>query len=60
MARFRDGVIRAGCSLARGGGKTGMASQICLDGLRPSGALHRPGLRDCAGGEFVFSGSDRV
>ena len=40
---FRDGVIRAGCSLARGGGKTGMASQICLDGLRPSGALHRPG-----------------
>ena len=40
---FRKGVIRAGLSLARGGGKTGLASQLCLDGIRPEGVLHRPG-----------------
>ncbi len=40
---FKGGVIRAGLSLARGGGKTGLASQLCLDGIRPEGVLHRPG-----------------
>ena len=41
---FRDGVIRAGLSLARGGGKSGLASALCLDAIRPDGVLHRPGF----------------
>ena len=40
---FRDGVLRAGLSLARGGGKTGLSSALCLDAIRPSGVLHREG-----------------
>ena len=40
---FRPRVIRAGCSLARGGGKTGLASALALDSIRPDGALHRDG-----------------
>ena len=40
---FRPGVIRAGCSLARGGGKTGLASALALDSIRPAGVLHREG-----------------
>ena len=40
---FRDGVLRAGCSLSRGGGKTGLASALCLDAIRPAGVLHREG-----------------
>ena len=40
---FRPGVLRAGCSLARGGGKTGLASALALDSIRPAGALHKPG-----------------
>ena len=44
---FRPGVLRAGLSLARGGGKTGLASALALDSIRPAGALHR------AGGETV-------
>ena len=40
---FRPRVIRAGCSLARGGGKTGLASALALDSIRPAGALHREG-----------------
>ena len=40
---FRPGVFRAGCSLARGGGKTGLASAMALDSIRPAGALHREG-----------------
>ena len=40
---FRPGVLRAGCSLARGGGKTGLASALALDSIRPTGALHKPG-----------------
>ena len=40
---FQPGVIRAGCSLARGGGKTGLASALALDSIRPSGAIHKPG-----------------
>ena len=40
---FRDGVLRAGASLARGGGKTGLASALCLDAIRPAGMLHREG-----------------
>ena len=40
---FRPGVLRAGLSLARGGGKTGLASALALDSIRPTGALHRDG-----------------
>ena len=40
---FRPGVLRAGLSLARGGGKTGLASALALDSIRPGGALHVPG-----------------
>lgn len=40
---FRPGVLRSGLSLARGGGKTGLASALALDSIRPAGALHRPG-----------------
>lgn len=40
---FRPGVLRAGLSLARGGGKTGLASALALDSIRPSGVLHREG-----------------
>ena len=40
---FRPGVMRAGLSLARGGGKTGLASAVALDAIRPDGVLHRPG-----------------
>ena len=41
---FRDGVIRAGLSTGRGSGKTGLASALCLDAIRPAGALHRDGF----------------
>ena len=41
---FRPGVIRAGLSLARGGGKSGLGSALCLDAIRPCGELHRPGF----------------
>ncbi len=41
---FRPGVLRAGLSLARGGGKTGLASALALDAIRPAGVLHRPGF----------------
>ena len=41
---FREGVIRAGLSLARGGGKSGLGSALCLDAIRPCGELHRPGF----------------
>ena len=40
---FRPGVLRAGLSLARGGGKTGLASALALASIRPGGALHRDG-----------------
>lgn len=40
---FRPGVLRAGLSLARGGGKTGLASALALDSIRPVGALHVDG-----------------
>ena len=43
-AAFKPGIIRAGLSLARGGGKSGLASALCLDAIRPCGALHRPGF----------------
>ena len=48
---FRPGVFRAGCSLARGGGKTGLASALALDSIRPAGALHK------AGGETIVIAS---
>ena len=41
---FKPGVLRAGASLARGGGKSGLASALCLDAIRPAGTLHRPGF----------------
>ena len=41
---FRPGVIRAGLSTGRGSGKTGLASALCLDAIRPAGALHRDGF----------------
>ena len=40
---FKPGVMRAGLSLARGGGKTGLASALALDSIRPAGVLHRDG-----------------
>ena len=40
---FRPRVLRAGLSLARGGGKTGLASALALDSIRPAGVLHRDG-----------------
>ena len=40
---FAAGVHRAGLSLARGGGKTGLASALALDSIRPEGVLHRTG-----------------
>ena len=48
---FRPGVMRAGLSVARGAGKTGLASALALDSVRPGGALHR------AGGETVLIAS---
>ena len=41
---FKPGVLRAGLSLARGGGKSGLASALALDCIRPAGVLHRPGF----------------
>ena len=37
-------MVRAGLSLARGGGKTGLASALGLDHIQPAGVLHRPGF----------------
>ena len=48
---FKPGVIRAGCSLGRGGGKTGLASALALDSIRPAGVLHH----DC--GETIVIAS---
>ena len=48
---FRKGVERAGLSLARGGGKSGLASALALDSIRPQGALH------VAGGETIVLAS---
>ena len=41
---FAPGVLRTGLSLARGGGKTGLASALGLDSFRPAGVLHHPGF----------------
>ena len=41
---FKPGIIRAGLSLARGGGKTGLASSLALDAIRPAGVLHAAGF----------------
>ena len=48
---FKPGVLRAGLSLARGGGKTGLASALALDSIRPAGALH------VAAGETIVAAS---
>ena len=37
---FAPEVIRSGFSAARGSGKTGLASALALDSIRPAGALH--------------------
>ena len=42
---FRPGIQRAGVTLARGGGKSGLASALSLDSIRPAGALHVDGGR---------------
>ena len=41
---FKPGIIRAGLSLARGGGKTGLASALCLDAICRDGFLHSEGF----------------
>ena len=41
---FKPNVLRAGLSLARGGGKSGLASSLCLDAVRPKGVLHKTGF----------------
>ena len=41
---FRPGIIRAGFTLGRGGGKTGLASALALSALLPDSPLHRPGF----------------
>ena len=48
---FKPGILRAGLTLARGGGKSGLASALALDSIRPSGVLHR------VGGETVIVAS---
>ena len=37
---FNPGVLRGGSSAVRGSGKTGLASALALDAIRPAGALH--------------------
>ena len=41
---FRPGIIRAGFTLGRGSGKTGLASALALSALLPDSPLHRPGF----------------
>ena len=48
---FKSGILRAGLTLARGGGKSGLASALTLDSIRPAGALH------VVGGETVLVAS---
>ncbi len=38
---FKPGIIRAGLSLARGGEKSGLASALCLDAVRPEGVRNQ-------------------
>ena len=48
---FAPGILRAGLTLSRGGGKSGLASALALDSIRPVGALH------VTGGETVVVAS---
>ena len=48
---FKPGILRAGLTLARGGGKSGLASALALDSIRPAGVLH------VVGGETVIVAS---
>lgn len=48
---FKPGILRAGLTLSRGGGKSGLASALALDSIRPVGALH------VTGGETVVIAS---
>ena len=41
---FKPGIIRAGFTCGRGGGKTGLASALALSALLPDSPLHRPGF----------------
>ena len=41
---FKPGIIRAGFTLGRGGGKTGLASALALSALLPDSPLHREGF----------------
>ena len=41
---FQSGIIRAGFTLGRGGGKTGLASALALSALLPESPLHRQGF----------------
>ncbi|MXW23045.1 MAG: hypothetical protein F4X55_02395 [Candidatus Dadabacteria bacterium] len=41
---FKPGIMRAGFTLGRGGGKTGLASTLALSALLPDSPLHRPGF----------------
>ena len=41
---FKDGILRAGFTLGRGGGKTGLASALALSALLPDSPLHRDGF----------------
>ena len=40
---FRSGIMRSGLTLGRAGGKSGLASALALDAIRPAGVLHREG-----------------
>ena len=48
---FKPGILRAELTLARGGGKSGLASALALDSIRPAGVLH------VVGGETVIVAS---
>ena len=41
---FREGIVRSALTLARGGGKTGLASALALEALLPDSPLHCPGF----------------
>ena len=42
--RSKTGILRAGFTLGRGGGKTGLASALALAALLPDSPLHRDGF----------------
>ena len=54
---FKPGIIRAGLSLARGGGKSGLASALCLDAVRPEGVRNQAIKKAKAARSQSLSGS---